>query len=217
MPRLDRAWMTTSKSYNKGEASQVTRNRHGGGSAVVRIPNDLGHRHHREFDGSIALVFDVFTKPGACAETFAPFGGRERNGLLDRPAPSGGKNYTTSLVTMTAPRWLVPWAPSWRSEVARPGPSRRGCSKGWPDAGRAVRRTLPRGRATLCADGWPGAGQTATEHRRALIRTAKFSMRTSAPSTACSHRRDSATADGRGLRPGLHGGRWSRLGGLRRP
>ena len=50
----------------------MTPNRHG--SAVIEFPNDLEIVITREFDASIALVFDVLTQPEHVSKWFAPHG-----------------------------------------------------------------------------------------------------------------------------------------------
>ena len=42
------------------------------GRAVIEMPNDLDVLTTREFEASIALVFDVLTKPEHVSKWFAP-------------------------------------------------------------------------------------------------------------------------------------------------
>jgi hypothetical protein len=101
----------------------MTPNRHG--SAVIEFPNDLEIVLTREFDAPIQLVFDVVTKPEQVRKTIAPYGEQVTVCSIDLRV---GGNYHFVFVPTTEPsaRFVVP---TWRSS-RRPGPSRRGCSKG---------------------------------------------------------------------------------------
>ena len=101
----------------------MTANRHG--SAVIEFPNDLEIVVTREFDAPIQLVFDVFTKPEHVRNTIAPFGEEVTVCSIDLRV---GGNYHFVFVTDDGTECSFR-EPTWKSSH-RPGPSRRGCSKG---------------------------------------------------------------------------------------
>ena len=101
----------------------MTPNRHG--SAVIEFPNDLEIVITREFDAPIALVFDVLTKPEHVSKWFAPFDEEVTVCSIDLRV---GGNYHIVFVTDDGTECSFR-GPTWRSS-RRPGPSRRGCSKG---------------------------------------------------------------------------------------
>jgi Activator of Hsp90 ATPase homolog 1-like protein len=95
------------------------------GRAVIEMPNDLDVVVTREFEAPIALVFDVLTKPEHVSKWFAPFECQVTECSIDLRV---GGNYHIVFVTGDgiSARFVEP---TWRSN-RRPGPSRRGCSKG---------------------------------------------------------------------------------------
>ena len=101
----------------------MTPNRHG--SAVIELPNELDVVMTRKFDAPIALVFDVLTKPEHVSRWFAPFSCQATACTIDLRV---GGDYHMAFVTEDEPSARSE-APTWRSS-GRPGPSRRGCSKG---------------------------------------------------------------------------------------
>ena len=101
----------------------MTPNRHG--SAVVTFPNDLEIVITREFDAPIALVFDVLTKPEHVSRWFAPFACEVTECSIDLRV--GGSYH---IVFAADDGTECSFRGTYLEVEPRPGPSRRGCSKG---------------------------------------------------------------------------------------
>ena len=93
----------------------------------IEFPDDLEIVLTREFDAPIQLVFDVLTKPEHLRKTIAPYGEEVKTCSVDLRV---GGDYHFVFVTEDGRE--MSFRGTFLEVEPRPGPSRRGCSRGGP-------------------------------------------------------------------------------------